>query len=661
MSTKAQIWYRAIRKYDRLQHRLSLGERGISRKVNILRKRILRMNRAWKLGVSTASLLFWLGGTAQAQFSANAPISGFLVNGIEDYGQIGVTVSGAGDFNGDGINDFIVASNAIDINGSNSGAAYVIFGSSSLDQQPPFGVELLDGTNGFRILGEDQGDLLGYSAGKLGDINGDSFDDIIIGAPDADPTSSDRVGAAYVIFGTNSATSTLEVSNINGTNGFRIEGITNSDDAGTAVGSAGDFDGDGVNDILLTARLADPNSAISSGQAYVIFGQSQGFGGQSVLNLSALDGTNGFTINGVSQFQQTGQDAASLGDINGDGQDDLLLGVISGNSSVLFGTSSITSTVELSDIYGTNGFYIAPSGPNVNTGNSVAGIGDHNGDGIDDLLITAYRANPNGSDSGQSYVVFGQSTAFSSTFDLSSLNGSNGFIINGIDNDDQSGRTGRGIGDINQDGFMDIALSAPYADKSTPPLATNNGEVYVIFGGGSTSSPVELSALDGTNGFLRYGAYFNERLGLGLDGVGDVNGDGIDDFIVGEPGNSRPGFNYSNREGAAFIIFGQAAAPQPEISVTVSPAAADEDSGQAFPFTFTTSLTSSSSLTVNFSVAGSASSSTDYTLSGADTFDGTDGTVTILAGQTSATIIVTPIGDAMVEPDETIVVQVENP
>ena len=118
------------------------------------------------------------------------------------------------------------------------------------------------------------------------------------------------------------------------------------------------------------------------------------------------------------------------------------------------------SVFNLSNLNGTNGFILNGIAAIDQSGFSVSDAGDVNGDGIDDLIIGAFGADPNGSFSGQSYVVFGNSTGFSPTLNLSTLNGTNGFILNGIAEGDQSGNSVSSAGDINGDGIDDLIIGA---------------------------------------------------------------------------------------------------------------------------------------------------------------------------------------------------------
>ena len=147
---------------------------------------------------------------------------------------------------------------------------------------------------------------------------------------------------------------------------------------------------------------------------------------------------------------------------------------------MVFGQSTpFAATLALSSLNGVNGFRLDGEAVGDRSGRSVSAAGDINGDGIDDLIVGAYAAVPNGIQySGSSYVVFGQSTPFAATLALSSLNGSNGFRLDGEAVSDLSGRSVSGAGDINGDGIDDLIVGAFFAD----PNGNNSGSSYVVFG-----------------------------------------------------------------------------------------------------------------------------------------------------------------------------------
>jgi hypothetical protein len=485
---------------------------------------------------------------------------GFVINGINIDDYAGVSVSNAGDINGDGLDDILVGASGFDSGATaNTGAGFVVFGKTETTS-----IELSNvsaGSGGFIINGISAEDVSGYSISNAGDVNGDGLDDLIIGAFKDDP-NGEQSGASFVVFGKSSGNST-DLSNIEaGSGGFVINGVSTNDLSGASVSNAGDVNGDGLADVIIGAPGNDSNGS-SSGSSFVIFGKTDG----NAVELSAVEsGSSGFVINGKSAGEYSGRSVSHAGDINGDGLDDLIIGAYKGNgysgkqyagtSYVVFGKAD-SNTIELSTLSfnGTQGFIIRGSDKDDNSGLAVSHAGDVNGDGIDDLIIGANNADPNGSSSGASYVVFGRNSNF--TVELSRVeSGSGGFVINGVSDNDNSGRSVSYAGDINGDGLADLIVGAPNHDGN----GADSGASYVIFGranpttGSSTSFPaIELSNIAaGTGGFVINGVSDGDLSGFSVSHAGDINGDGFDDLIVGatndDPNNSQ--------SGASFVIFG---------------------------------------------------------------------------------------------------------
>ena len=218
-------------------------------------------------------------------------------------------------------------------------------------------------------------------------------------------------------------TFSINLSSLGGSNGFRLDGVATNDRSGSSVSTAGDVNGDGFDDLIVGAHQADPNGT-NSGSSYVVFGKAAGF--SAAMDLSSLDGNNGFRLDGVTASDRLGISVSNAGDVNGDGFDDVIVGANgagrdSGSSYVVFGQASgFSATMNLSSLNGSNGFRLNGVAGDF-SGGSVRTAGDVNGDGFTDLIVGAQLADPNGVNSGSSYVVFGKASGFSATMNLSTL------------------------------------------------------------------------------------------------------------------------------------------------------------------------------------------------------------------------------------------------
>jgi len=542
--------------------------------------------------------------------------NGYLLVG-EPGGFSGRSVSGAGDVNGDGFDDLLIGDFAAGSNGlENSGASYLVFGGeenlSNLDAATGSGgrvgdgqinLEDVDGTTGFVLNGSEAFDLSGFSVSGAGDINGDGFEDLLIGAYKADANGVADSGATYLIFGGTSNLFTLDdmtssggiagdgrinLADLSGTTGFILNGIAINDRSGRVVAGAGDANGDGFDDLLIGAYLAEPNGLSDSGASYLVFGgmanlsqldavtTSGGTTGDGQINLADLTDTTGFVFNGITAGDGSGRATSSAGDVNGDGFDDLLIGAsfasISGETYLVFGGVSHLSTLDdvtssggtagdgrinLADLTSRDGFAFLGVARGDGSGGAVTNAGDVNGDGFDDLLIGVPMAAPNGGASGTSYLVFGGRSNLSALdaktnnggsagdgrINLIDLDSANGIAINGVASRDSSGIAVSGAGDLNGDGFSDIFIGAPRADSVGP--FSNFGAGYVLFGGNlavSVATQVGTSSADTIIGTAAADVLIGGR------GPDLLSGNGGNDVLSGGEGNdiltvSSPGFS----------------------------------------------------------------------------------------------------------------------
>lgn len=326
-----------------------------------------------------------------------------------------------------------------------------------------------------------------------------------------------------------------------GTNGFRITGDLPDAQLGGAVAGAGDVDANGWPDILFAAPQRDIGPNFRAGRAYLLRGPAS-FSPEQSVNLIAVT-----TIDGAASDDRAGTALAGAGDWNGDGFADIAIGAPLANVGtatdagivgLLFGSTNLPTSITLAVLSGTNGFLLTGAHTNGEAGASLALLRDFNADGRADLAIGA----PGAAGTGRVYIVFGASSA-PPTFPLESLNGTNGFIIEGESAFSQTGAALADIGDWNGDGRSDLAIGAPGYGGFLAP-----GRVYVVFGRTNAPARIALSTLNGTNGFALDGYGFFSSLGTALAGA-DVNGDARADLIAGARGLD-----------SVFILFGAATA-----------------------------------------------------------------------------------------------------
>ena len=333
------------------------------------------------------------------------------------------------------------------------------------------------------------------------------------------------------------------LGSIGGSTGATISGPGLAAHAGTTLVGNCDFNGDGIADFVVGAP---PAGAAGGGAVYIVYGTATGAAPPFSLNDADV------AIFGESDGDGLGSSLA-CGDVNGDGIDDLVIGApaatAAGYAYVVYGGLTLPSTLDLTSLTATQGMRI-PGLVNNTAFGWASAVGDANGDGIADLIVTAPGARSSSPNTGQGFVIFGSST-LPGTFDLSTLNGSNGFAISATDllSPTPAGDS-VAIGDLNDDGFGDIAFGSRSA---YPNGLSSAGEVWVVYGHAGAFAPeLQVGNLNGGNGFALEPAHSGEFAGSSLAFVSDFNGDGTPDLVIGAPATSSgPQF------GTAFVVFGK--------------------------------------------------------------------------------------------------------
>ena len=433
----------------------------------------------------------------------------------------GNSVASAGDVDGDGLPDFLVGAWKSDAGGEDAGMVYLILG-ASLDDSRDVDLSLAD----YRFVGEYAGDNFGKDVSSAGDVDGDGLDDILIGAYKHDALSF-NAGKTYLILGA-SLGSIRDIDASLADYSFIDE--TNQGYIGHSVSSAGDVDGDGLDDLLIGA----PGSYVN-GMAYLILGAS--LGATSELDLTDSD----YRFVGEDNRNDfAGGSVSRAGDVDGDGLDDLLIGAPynadgdsgggSGKTYLLLGANlGSDSEIELADA----DYRLVGEMRGDYSGFSVSDAGDVDGDGLDDILVGAFGSHDL---SGKTYLLLGASLGSTSVIDLSTAD----YTFRGEKAGDYTGLALSGAGDVDGDGLDDILLSALGRDDFS-------GKSYLILGASlGSASEIDLSLADYTFESENAG----DGAGASVAGVGDVNGDGRDDLLIGASSNDEGG----DAAGKAYLI-----------------------------------------------------------------------------------------------------------
>ncbi len=472
------------------------------------------------------------------------PQTGFKIVNSTDGNNVvtSIRVSDVGDSNGDGYDDIITGLFEVS-------SCFVIFGRPNIGDLNVLDLPNLNGTDGFQINSNNYNDFVGIAVGGKGDINGDGLADFAIGFLQG-------YGGGYAVFGsTEFRSKPLALSSINGTNGIKFLGERPYySGCGWAVRIIDDINGDKYDEFVIGAPYYQKGYS-TDGRIYIVFGQKNlaSIANQGVIDLGKLNGTYGFILNGESNTT-SGVSISGLGDVNGDGRSDFVIGApssylivprISGRVYVILEVPPVNENgffdlVNLNESYGFK--IIDDLNVTCNTGNAVSNAGDVNGDGYADIII--------GTNSDYecpwAYVVFGgPNISQENPLYLSHLNGKNGFKILG----EQDTWFGDFIGsaDFNGDGYSDLIISSPHGFE-----VGYIGSTYILFGSPNLGirGLITLTYFDGVMGF-RIQDMPDSETGYAVSNAGDINVDGVSDILIGAPNPQFP-----NNFPPVYVIFG---------------------------------------------------------------------------------------------------------
>ncbi len=473
------------------------------------------MKKIWKIlyTICILNALFCVKGVTQHRIDLASATADLEIIGLASVNRTGHALA-VGDINGDSIDDLIIGAPGFDEESRpKEGRVYVLFGSTSLPSNLNLNTDAAD----LEIEGRQSHTGLGASVAAA-DINGDGVDDIIMAGPGLGASPGEKVGAVFIVFGRPSFPRFMSVLDAD----VRISGEAALDGFGEAL-TTGDLNNDSIPDLIVGVPLADPPNRGNGGKVFVIYGKSTW---PSTLDLSttAVD----MVVLGQATTQFLGNSVAA-DDLNNDGRDDLIIGDLKANATggvdagqvyVIFGSNTLESEIDL-----------ASDEPNVTISGEdqrdhfgvAVTTGDFDGDGLSDLIIGARRADDGDPRNvGKAYVFIG-SSFWPEQIDLADDSADVTIVGDAVTSNLGFALA---LGNINGDEKADLVMGASF---SSPEGRSQAGESFVLLGHSLSDEKIRYQS--GASDVIILGAETEHSLGNAVT-VGDLNGDGLDEFIV---------------------------------------------------------------------------------------------------------------------------------
>ncbi len=431
------------------------------------------------------------------------------------------TTASLGDVDGDGVGDLSVGAIGDDDGGSNRGAVWILFLNTNGTVNHHQKISSTEG--GFGIL--DDGDAFGWHVESLGDLDGDGVGDLAVGAIGDDDGGDDH-GAVWILF-LNADGTVKAHQKISDTEGG-FKGVLDDDDFfGYYVASLGDLDGDGVGDLGVGSPI-DDDGGFTRGAVWILFLNADGTV-KAHQKISSAEGAGP----PLSDGDRFGESVASLGDLDGDGVGDLGVGTQGDDDGganrgavwILFLNTdgTVKSHQKISD---TQGGFAGILDDDDNFGETVAAMGDLDGDGVDDLGVGAFLDDDGGTDRGAMWILFLNTDGTVKSHQK--ISDTQGGFTGVLDDDDWFSITPDFLGDLNGDGVGDLAVGANLDDDG----GADRGAVWILFLDGVPKCAADIDG-DGDIDADDFFAYL-DGFAAGDLGVCDIDGDGdcdADDFF----------------------------------------------------------------------------------------------------------------------------------